>query len=205
MILGQSGTGKSTSIRNLNPDETLLINVQSKALPFKGGKVKFSKEAKNLLQSDNPQTIIGLLAKVKDNPQIKIVVIDDSQYIMANQFMRASEEKGFDKFNKIGRYYWDILNACNQLPDDVIVFVMSHIDHDDSGREKAKTIGKMLDDKICLEGMFTMVLKTKVKDGQYLFCTQNNGNDTVKSPMEMFEQTEIENDLSIVVDAIRNY
>jgi hypothetical protein len=124
---------------------------------------------------------------------------------MANEFMRRASERGYDKFTEIAQNFWDLINAIRTLPEDVIVYVMAHIERDGSGNEKIKTIGRMLDEKITIEGMFTIVLKTAVSDGVYNFSTQNNGNDTVKSPLGLFKSSLIDNDLKAVDTAIREY
>lgn len=196
-ILGRSGTGKSYSMRNFPSEKFAVINVQGKLLPFRGAaKV----EATAVDQSDKIVQALKIYAK-----DYKVIVVDDYQYVMANEFMRRSTERGFDKFTDIGRHAWDIANAVRELPDDIIVYVMCHTDRDDEGNEKIKTIGKLLDEKICLEGMSTIVLKTNVTDGVYSFLTQNNGRDTTKSPHGMFPSYAIENDLYYVDQKIRNY
>lgn len=196
-VLGKSGTGKSYSMRNFPANELAIINVQGKILPFKNGS-RFP--VKN---TDSSSEIISNLKLISG--KIKSIVIDDFQYLMANEFMRRSSERGYDKFTDIARHAWDIANVVRDLPDDVIVYVMCHTDVDDSGTEKIKTIGKMLDEKICLEGMSTIVLKTNVTDGVYTFLTQNNGKDTVKSPYGMFPSYAIDNDLYYVDQKIRNF
>lgn len=196
-ILGKSGTGKSYSMRNIPIDEYAIINVQGKILPFKNS---FKVEKKTI---DDSLEIIRQLKEYQK--KYKIIVIDDFQYIMSNEFMRRVSEKGFDKFNEIGKHTWEIANAIRELDEDVIVYLLCHIDIDNEGNEKIKTVGKMLDDKICLEGMSTIVLKTVVDDGRYLFATQNSGKDTVKSPFEMFEHKYIDNDLLYVDSKIREY
>ena len=194
MILGQSGTGKSTSLRNFKPDEIGVINVSGKPLPFKS-KLK-------TIKTDKPEDI----EKVIRGAKAKTIVIDDAQYIMANEFMRRAKENGYQKFVDIGRNFWAIVNAViRETPDDTNVYFLMHTEMDANGNEKAKTIGKMLDEKITLEGMFTIVLKTAVKDGNYVFLTQNSGTDTVKSPMGMFKDMEIPNDLKLVDTIIREY
>lgn len=194
-ILGQSGTGKSTSLRNFKSNEILHINVMSKPLPFKGSFAE-------TYNGDDYAEIVKALNKTKK----KTVVIDDAQYLMANEFMRRSSEKGYDKFTEIANNFWSLINGVtNGLDNDVIVYFLMHTDTADDGREKAKTIGKMLDEKICLEGMSSVVLKTAVKDGAYSFVTQNNGRDTVKSPLGMFPTFEIENDLKAVDKTVREY
>lgn len=194
-ILGHSGTGKSTSLRNFKSNEILHINVMSKPLPFKG---RFAET----YNGDNYAEI----AKAINGTERKTIVIDDAQYLMANEFMRRSSELGYQKFTDIANNFWSLVNGVtNDLPFDVIVYFLMHTDTDDNGNEKAKTIGKLLDEKICIEGMTSIVLKTAVKDGVYTFTTQNNGHDTVKSPLGMFPTFEIDNDLKAVDTTIRNY
>lgn len=193
LILGESGSGKSASLRNFKPGEIGLINVNSKPLPFK-----------NDLKSVNTDSY-AKIEKVLKESKVKTIVIDDSQYLMANEFMRTAKVTGFQKFTDIGLNFWNLIKAVSALPDDKIVYFLHHIETTDTGRQKIKTIGKLLDEKITLEGMFTIVLKTSVHDGQYRFSTQNNGFDTVKTPIGMFESEEIDNDLKAVDEAIRNY
>lgn len=194
-ILGQSGTGKSTSLRNFKSNEILHINVMSKPLPFKG----------SFAETYNGDNYVEI-AKAINKTDKKTVVIDDAQYLMANEFMRRSGEMGYQKFTDIANNFWTLINSVtNDLPADVIVYILMHTDTSDDGKEKAKTIGKMLDEKICIEGMSSIVLKTAVKDGVYTFVTQNNGRDTVKSPLGMFPTFEINNDLKAVDHVIREY
>lgn len=196
-ILGKSGSGKSFSMRNFPKDKFAVINVQGKILPFKGsGDVEMT-------STDKSNKIIFALKEYAK--KYKSIVIDDYQYTMANEFMRRSDERGYDKFTEIGRHAWDIANAVSELPNDVIVYVMCHTDRDEEGNEKIKTIGKLLDEKICLEGMSSIVLKTVVSDGVYTFVTQTNGKDTCKSPADMFPTYAIDNDLYYVDQKIRNY
>lgn len=194
-ILGHSGTGKSTSLRNFKSDEILHINVMRKPLPFKG----------RFAETYEGDDYAGI-AKAINASKKKTIVIDDAQYLMANEFMRRAFEKGYDKFTEIGYNFWTLVNSASMdLPFDTIVYFLMHIDSDDNGNEKAKTIGKLLDEKITLEGMTSIVLKTAVKDGVYTFTTQNNGHDTVKSPLGMFSTYEIDNDLKAVDTTIRKY
>ena len=196
-ILGRSGTGKSYSMRNFPKAKIAVVNVQGKILPFRGsGQIEMT-------CSDRSEAIVKQIEAYAKT--YKSIVVDDYQYVMANEFMRRSSERGYDKFTEIGRHAWDIANAVRLLPNDVIVYVLCHVDRDDDGNEKIKTIGKLLDEKICLEGMSTIVLKTNVTDGEYSFLTQNNGKDTVKSPADMFPSYAIDNDLYYVDQKIRNY
>ena len=176
LILGESGTGKSTSLRNLNQETTFIFQSIKKPLPFKGN--KYSKENKNLMVTDNYEQIIRGLEKLDKQDIFTDVIIDDSQYIMANEFMRRAKEKGFEKFTEIGEHYWRLLDICNSL-EKVNVFILSHTDENDLGKVKIKTIGKLLDDKITIEGMVSIVLRTCVEGGEYFFRTKNNGNDTI--------------------------
>lgn len=194
MILGESGSGKSSSMRNFAPNEIGIINVGKKPLPFRSQIKPFN--------SDNYAKIVDVMQKAK----AKSIVIDDCQYLMANEFMRNAKVTGFQKFTDIALNFWSLVQiVIDQLPDDVIVYFLGHIERDANGNEKFKTIGKMLDEKITIEGLFTIVLKTVVSDGKYQFSTQTNGMDTVKSPLGMFSEPLIENDLKMVDETIRDY
>lgn len=194
LILGESGTGKTTSLRNCTPERFGIINVSKKPLPFRSAFKPYN--------TDDYGKIVGAL-KLAKTPSI---VIDDSQYLMVNAFMRRSKEKGYDKYTDIANAHWNLIEfIINSLPDNMIVYLMSHIDRDQQGNEKAKTVGRMIDQYITLEGLFTIVLKTRVVDGKYTFQTHNSGFDTVKTPLGMFDADEIDNDLLLVDDAIRSY
>lgn len=204
MILGESGTGKSTSLRNLDPANTLLIQAVKKPLPFRSQPwtvVTKDNKSGSIWYNDNSDHIVTAITKTDK----EIIIIDDFQYILSNEFMRRSDEKGFAKFLDIGRHGWDILMAAGELPDNKRVYILSHTYHDDHGRVRAKTIGKLLDEKITIEGLVTIVLRTQVVNGQYIFSTKNNGVDTVKSPIGLFETEHIDNDLSLVDKAIQDY
>ena len=194
LILGESGTGKTTSLRNFKEDEITLIKVVDKNLPFRG---RFS----DTISSDNYSTIVDAIKKSDK----KVIVIDDAQYIMSNEFFRRSKETGWDKFNDIGSNFYKVLHAADSLPDDVFIYILSHTQQDEMGREKIKTIGKVLDEKLTIEGLCTVVLKTVVVDGVYSFQTQNSGHDTCKSPIGMFDNYLIDNDLKMVDSIIREY
>lgn len=194
LILGESGTGKSASMRNFAEGELALANVAGKPLPFKG---RFTE----VLNSDSYRAIKKFMKESYAN----VVVIDDAQYLMANEFMRRSAERGYDKFTEIAVNFWDLVQAVRELPEEKIVVFMAHIERDQNGNEKIKTIGKLLDEKITVEGMFTIVLKTSVSDGKFSFQTQNSGHDTVKSPIGLFQANEIDNDLKAVVERVRAY
>ena len=196
MILGESGTGKSTSLRNFAADEVAVINVAGKPLPFRN--------KLNVWKCDDYAKIRAALLK---SPDIPAFVVDDAQYLMANEFMRRSDERGYDKFTEIAKNFWSLVleTVTQKMPDNQIVYFLMHTDTADDGRVRAKTIGKMLNEKITLEGLFTIVLRTNVSDGVYTFRTVNSGSDTVKAPMGMFAASEIDNDLKAVDTAIREY
>ena len=198
LILGESGTGKSASMRNFKRNELALANVAAKPLPFKFNEGGGFSETIN---SDSYRSI----KKFMKESSASVVVIDDAQYLMANEFMRRSSERGYDKFTEIAVNFWDLVQAVRELPPEKMVVFMAHIERDANGNEKIKTIGKLLDEKITVEGMFTIVLKTSVSDGKYSFITQNSGHDTVKSPIGLFAANEIDNDLRAVINSVITY
>ena len=195
LVLGHAGSGKSFSLKNFGEDEICLISVQKSLLPFRK---KFSET----YITDSYNTISKKLHETKK----KAIVIDDAQYLMSNEFMRRATEKGYDKFTEMAKNFWSlIVEDVNQLPDDTIVYILCHTTTDENGIEKMKTIGKLIDETITPEGLFMIVLKTIVSDGNYFFATQNSGKDTVKSPEGMFPSYAIKNDLKYVDEKIRNY
>jgi len=193
MVYGQSGSGKTSALRNFTTDEVAVINVSGKPLPFRS--------SLKILSSNDYNTILTWLPKIKQ-PSI---VIDDATYLMVDQFMAYSQVKGYEKYNIMAYNFSNLIEAARALPDDKIVYFMGHSEQMDDGREHFKTIGKMLDNYVTLEGKFTTVLKTVVKDGNYYFSTHNNGYDTVKSPIGMFDEDLIDNDLKAVDDIMREY
>ena len=210
MILGQSGTGKTTSLRNLDPEHTLLIQAVKKPLPFRSsGWGWYDKESKpdgNVIVSDNA----GAIIKAMKGTRRDVIVLDDFQYILANEFMRRVLDKetgnaAFAKYNEIAHNAWSILMTASQLADNKRVYILGHTQEDENGRIKAKTMGKLLDEKITLEGLLTIVLRTCVINGQYLFSTKNNGLDTVKSPLGLFDDEQIDNDLALIDAKIFEY
>lgn len=205
LILGESGSGKSASLRHMKPVETLLIQSIQKPLPFKSKDwTRFNPETNktgNVFVSDDSTVISALMRKT----QRKIIILDDYQYVMANEYMRRTSETGYLKFTEIAKHSWDVFKLASELPEDVRVYILAHTQTDDTGSVRIKTIGKMLDEKITIEGMFTIVLKTVVTDSDYLFSTKNNGADTVKSPIGMFDHERVQNDLLEVDNAIKTY
>ena len=199
LIMGKSGSGKSTSLRNCtnNPDWN-MVNVLNKPLPFKG-KIPS-------VVTDDYQQVMKSLAVSK----AKSIVIDDAGYLITNYFMKNHSSKGagnaiFSMYNTLADNFWNLIEFIKKLPDEKIVYIIMHEDINDFGDIKPKTIGKMLDEKICLEGMFTIVLRCIQENGKHLFVTQSDGGAVSKSPMGMFETLEIDNDLALVDKAIRDY
>lgn len=199
LICGPSGSGKSTSMRNFAHDELALINVNKKPLPFRG---KFD----STLETTNYEQI----EKAVLSTQKKSIVIDDAGYLITHQFMNGHREnKGnavFELYNDLADNFYRLIKLCQtRVPDDKIVYFVMHIDKNDFGESKPKTIGKLLDEKVCIEGLFTIVLGAECKDGEYIFHTKTDGLDVTKTPMGLFESSEIENDLKMVDEKIRIY
>lgn len=195
LILGESGSGKSTSLRNFKKDELVIYNVAGKPLPFRSGA--------QLNRADNVSydTIMGNMAKKR----FKCYVIDDSQYLLCFELFGRTAEKGYDKFTEMALHFYNLIQfVIQKMPADCIVYFLHHTE-DIDGRLKAKTIGKMLNEKLTVEGLFSIVLMAKNIDGRYVFVTRSDGKDTVKTPMEMFAQPEIDNNLKAVDTAIREF
>lgn len=211
LIIGESGTGKSTSIENLNPEETFIINVIDKPLPFRGFKRNYIQSTEqamkgNYCATDKFEFIMQIIKTINSSRlEIKNLIIDDFQYVMCNEFMRRSNEKGYQKFTEIGHNAWAILRELSFCRQDLDCFVMSHTESDADGKLKCKTIGKMLDDKITIEGMFTVVFHTLLIDGSYKFLTAYDGIHIAKSPKGMFTQKYINNDLAQIKFEMASY
>lgn len=199
LIIGKSGGGKSTSLRNCVDNENWnLINVLGKPLPFKG---KIPQ-----VVTDDYNMVMKCVAGSKANS----IAIDDAGYLITNYFMRNHSAKGqgnaiYGMYNTLADNFWNLVEFIKKLPDEKIVYIIMHEDTDDYGNIKPKTIGKLLDEKICLEGMFTIVLRCVQENGKHLFVTQADGGAVSKSPMGMFEELQIDNDLLYVDKAIREY
>jgi len=210
LILGESGSGKSTSLRNFEPEEILIINTASKPLPFRKKMNTYNcdfYEDKIIANESDPskgKRIVGVKSALSKT-KAKSIAVDDCQYLMSHYYMRKRNETGYQKFTDIAGDFFDLIEIVkHKLPKDTIVYFMAHIETDsNTGKSKMKTVGKMLDSMITLEGEFTIVLRSLADDGRYIFRTQSN-NDTAKSPMEMFS-LEIENDLKFVDTTIREY
>jgi len=219
LIIGPSGSGKSTSLAYLDPKSTFIINVKNKPLPFKGWKNSYTLLSKdnpqgNYIGTDNPATILATMQHVSDKmPHITTLVVEDFQYMAANEFMQRATETGFAKFTSIGKNIYSVADLHNKLRENLIVVYINHDDEstDTMGDRKvrAKTAGKLIDNVVTLEGLFTTVLFTKVKKGkegmEYYFVTQTDGATTAKSPRGMFDELEIPNDLHYVISKINEY
>lgn len=194
LILGESGSGKSASMRNFKENEVGVLNVASKPLPFKS---KLSKL--------NGATYISII-KTLANGTFKSYVIDDSQYLMCFEMFDRAQETGYTKFTEMAKSFYELVRyIIEKTPDDCIVYLLHHIEQTDFGRIKAKTVGKMLDEKLVLEGLFSVVLLAKTDGDRYYFETKNDGQTPVKTPLGMFEDKEIDNDLRFVDKTIREY
>lgn len=208
-ILGESGTGKSSSIEKLDPNDTLVIKTVAKPFPFRSSDWK-------KLSKDNPGGSVlttdksDVICKAIEKTSKKIIIIDDFQYIMANEFMRGVDKQysggeAFQRFNVIAKNVYNIMEAGLNADEEKRIYFLAHTEETASGKTKVKTIGKLLDEKIVLEGLCTIVLRTVVTNGIYEFSTQNNGDDTCKSPRGMFEKDRIPNDLLMVDESIKSY
>ena len=221
LVIADSGSGKSSSMRNLDPAETFVINIANKPLPFKGWKSKYSPLTSkdittgNMSKAQTANSILWCLSEISEKrPEIKNVVIDDLQYMSAFEYFDRANERGYDKFTDIATNLAAVARAPKDLRDDLYVFFLTHSEDfsDPSGakRVKAKTVGKMIDNALTLEGLFSIVLYARViKDPegkiQYVFETQNNGENTCKAPLGMFDTPTISNDLQVVKEAIIAY
>lgn len=206
VILGESGTGKSTSIRNLNPDETFIINVLNKPLPFRGYKKNYNEEKLNYLESDDYRQINQYLIAINERKEnIKTIIIDDFSFLMNNEFMKRCREKSFDKFIEIGSNMFNIMETCKKFRQDLFCFIMCHTEKDHAGIIKPKTVGKMTADYVGISERVSVVLHSQIIDRQYKFLTQHDGTSVAKSPMGMFDDLLIDNDLNYVIESMKNY
>lgn len=212
LIIGESGSGKSTSLRNLNHKETFICGVLDKPLPFRGYKSNYhaitgwDDKKGNYFSTDDYARLIKCIRMVNEHrPEIQSLIIDDFQYLMCNEFMRRASERGYERFTDIAQHAWLVIQELTATREDLFCYVLSHSDADQNGRMKAKTIGKMLDDKITLEGMFTQVFHSQIIDGGYKFLTQNNGSHLAKSPLGMFSDQYIDNDLVLIQEKMKDY
>lgn len=211
LVLGESGSGKSTSVRTLSPEETFIINVLGKTLPFKGGMSKYKALSSdgikgNYYATDDSNVIKRVINLINTKrTDIKVLVLDDFGYTVTNSFMRKANQKGYDRFVEIAKDMFDILDLVSNLREDLFCFVMMHTDTDNQGRSKPRTIGKMIDQYICIEGKFTTVLHSVICDGEYKFLTNGDNTLMCKSPIGLFDNQYIDNDLKIVRNALIKY
>ena len=193
LILGESGSGKSTALRNFDPTEIGVFNVASEPLPFR-------KSLPTINGATYPTIIKSLSA-----PSLKTYAIDDSQYLLAFEFFDRAKETGYNKFTDIALNFRNLIQfVITQTPPDCIVYFLHHTESNPDGTLKAKTIGKMLDEKLTVEGLFSIVLLCRSEKDKHYFITQSEGFSTAKSPMDMFPE-EIDNDLKLVDTTIREY
>lgn len=193
LVLGESGSGKSASLRNFEPDEIGIFNVASKPLPFR----------KKLLKVDKAN--YSVIHQALSNPSKKVYAIDDSQYLMCFEEFARAKETGYQKFTDMALNFYNLVHfIIENTPPDVTVYFLHHTETSDMGKTKAKTVGKMLDSKLTLEGLFSIVLLCRTDGTRHYFETQSDGYTTAKSPMEMFDR-EIDNDLKMVDNTIREY
>ena len=222
LVIGESGSGKSTALRTLNPEECFLINIAGKDLPWQGWTNKwqaYDKTAKtgNILSlnsytwKERTPMLLKIFQGIAGMDKVKTVLVDDTQYMMSYEFMERAKEQGWQKFTDIGQNMFNVIKAAEKLRDDqTVVFLCHSTDeiYDGGRRTKVKTIGKMLDEKITVEGMFTIVLlslaENTVEGTKYWFVTRNDGSSTAKSPDGMFDE-KIPNDLDLVIKRIEEY
>lgn len=193
LILGESGSGKSTSLRNFKPGEVLVFNVANKPLPFR--------QKLDTVKNAGYNEIARGLAK----KEYRRYVVDDSQYLLSFELFDRAKETGYGKFTDIAVRFRNMIDyVIKKMPDDVTVYFLHHCETTDAGKIKAKTVGKMLDNQLTVEGLFSIVLLCQTDGRSHSFITQSDGYTTAKSPMEMFEP-EIDNDLKAVDERIRAY
>ena len=196
LVLGASGSGKSASMRNFKENDVRILNVASKPLPFRNV---------NKLKKADKATYAMIKGAVKSGQTLSYVV-DDAQYLMAFESFDKINETGYTKFSAMAKNYEDMLRTIQEdTPPDTIVYIMQLIDKDEDGNIKAKTLGKMLDQQLTIEGLFSIVLLAKADERRHFFVTHSDGTNPCKSPMGMFDEIEIDNDLKMVDDTIREY
>ena len=196
LVIGESGSGKTASLRNFLEDEVSVLNVASKPLPFKN---------KNKIKMANKATYSMIKGAVSSG-RTPSYVIDDAQYLMAFESFDKANETGYGKFTIMAKNYEEMLRYIQEETDpNVIVYVLQHIDKDEDGKVNAKTLGKMLDQQLTVEGLFSIVLLAQTDGKRHYFITQSDGTNPCKSPMEMFDDVEIDNDLKMVDNTIREY
>lgn len=194
MIMGESGSGKTFAIKNMDPEKVGIFLVEKPRLPFR--------KAFKVCTGATYHVIMKTLAE----PKLKQYVIDDSQYLLVNEFFDRAGETGYQKYTDMALNFRNLIHfIIRKVPDDVIVFFLHHTDTDANGKVKVKTIGRLLDEKLTVEGLFDIVIRASTDPDGHWFLTQSNGQDTVKTPEEMFKDAKIPNDLAMVDKTIREY
>ena len=205
LLMGASGSGKSTSLRNLPAEETAIINITNKPMPFR------NKDNKKIVclkdfNADSYDELYKQIIKAIQGTKKRIVVVDDSSYMMSFENFEKATNKGYDKFTTMAKNYYDLIKSAISCDGEKIVYIITHEEIDDVNQlYRPKTIGKMLSNQLVIEGLFSIVLRSVYKNGEYIFQTQNDGTSVCKSPMDMFEQKEMPNDLYEVDKLIREY
>jgi len=212
LIIGRPGSGKSSSIYNLDPSTTFIISVASKSLPFRGTAKKYTPitgwddKINNWYASDNCSQIIACINMVdKKRPDIKTLIVDDWQYMLSHEFMRRATERSFDKYNDLAQNGWHSIMALKNCRESLFTVVIGHSELDNQGFYRIKTIGKLLAEKMDFEGEFEMCLHARVVNGEYVFQTQQDSEYMARNPRDMFKEFLIPNDLVAVKDAVENY
>lgn len=220
LLLGESGTGKSSSLRNLDPKETFIISTTSKPFPWRGWKKQYTKfDPKsnpdgNWYQTSKSSNILKIVKYVNaKRPEVKVIVLEDVQYSMSFEFMDRRNELGYQKFTDIGGDFTDLLRSADSLRDDLKLVFIAHSENVGDSMNPhytLKTIGKLLNDKITPEGVFTYIFHTSVQPGDgdtmsYKFLTNNDGDHVAKTPMGMFNELYIDNDLAEIIKVIDEY
>ena len=193
LLIGKSGSGKSTSLRNFKKDEVAVINVLGKPLPFKSD-IK-------AVKLDDYANILNQIKLTKKN----VIVIDDANYLITNEFMKNSSIKGYDKYNEMANHFFKLINGIKNIEGGKTIYLIMHEDVDDNGNIKPKTIGKLLDEKVNIQGIFTICIRAMYENGKYIFRLKTNGQDCVKTPFGMFNTDEMDNDLKAFDDVVREY
>ena len=218
MLLGKTGTGKTTSIRTLNPEETIIINVLGKKLPFKGSDTLYNSEKKNLFRIEDYQQMISLLQACNEKPSVKNIILDDCIYIMRKEYFKRAKETGYGKYTELAQHFQQIISTCEQMREDINVFMILHSEDVQSDKTtvgyKVSTIGQLIDNQYNPMEVVPMVLYSAIKFDEkgkptYGFYTHATMEGTVqipaKTPNEMFDEDFIPNDLGAVVKAMNEY
>ena len=205
LVLGKSGSGKSTAIESLDPKTTGIINIVGKALPFKGWAKNYNLDNSNYIVTQDYPTVHKAIDYLEGKNK-EVIIIDDAQYLMSGEFMDKVNIQGWDKYNSMASNFYKLIQKIKKSKCDIII--LTHLEENEQGKQKIKTIGKLLDDKIVIEGLFTIVLyaEGRIEGGKVTkhFRTQALGDDTCKSPRGMFD-LEIPNDLKYVLDKVKEY